>query len=831
MNGETRAGGRFGTFAGVFTPSILTILGVVMYLRLGWVTGQVGLGGALIIIVVAHLISLATGLSVASIATDRTVGAGGAYFMISRALGAPAGAAIGIPLFFAQALSVTFYIIGFTEALLPLIPDSYAAFLDATFLSTGVNILLTLISLKSADLAIKTQYLVMAAIALSLVSFFTGTTPEFPREIEWFNEDGASFGEVFAVFFPAVTGIMAGVSMSGDLADPRTAIPRGTLLAIGVGFVVYASFPVWLSLNYASDGLIADRDAVWTIARWSPLIFAGVFGATLSSALGSILTAPRTLQALAIDGLVPSFFGRGSGPNDEPRIGIVATFLLSQAGIFLGSLDAIAPVLTMFFLATYGVTNLAFGLQQWSGNPSFRPSFQVPAFVGLGGGLACFYVMSILNLPAMVGALVLSALIFTLVERRALDTTYGDARHGIWSAIVRYALHRLRRAEWHPMNWRPNLLILGGDPRKRPHLLELGNTVGQDRGIVTYFHLLTGSVADLAATRKELFREFDAEMGELFPNVFYRVDIVDDIYRGAVQVAQSYGVGSFESNTIMAGWLQHTDADRQQGYVQMLRDLTHLDRSLLLVKLDPSHELGAHREIHVWWGGLEGNGGLMLLLAFLITADRRWRQARVTVMTVVNEPRTCAETEASLRRILAAARLHGHARVIPREGRDISEIMKATSADADLAIVGFRVPGEGSSVTPFFARMNAMLDSLPTTILVHSARSFEGEPVLFDTAKLPARRSQPPPSPPPSRSVGATSEGQLPEGEPLPRSSHAGPPSIPGLGDDLDQGDESEENAHEENGREQHAHEETGHEETGHEEHAHEEHAHEESGR
>ncbi len=785
-----RAGGRFGAFAGVFTPSILTILGVVMYLRLGWVTGQAGLGGALVIIVIAHLISLATGLSVASIATDRTVGAGGAYFMISRALGAPAGAAIGIPLFFAQALSVTFYIVGFTEALLPLIPARYATRLDATLISTCVNIALTLISLKSADLAIKTQYVVMTAIVLSLVSFFGGVTPEFPRAIEWFNTDGAGFGEVFAVFFPAVTGIMAGVSMSGDLANPRTAIPRGTLMAIAVGFVVYVSFPIWLSLNYSNDGLIADRDAVWTIARWSPLIFAGVFGATLSSALGSILTAPRTLQALAIDGLVPRLLGRGSGPNDEPRVGTVATFLLSQTGIFLGSLDAIAPILTMFFLATYGVTNLAFGLQQWSGNPSFRPSFRVPAFVGLGGGFACFYVMSILDLPAMVGALVLSALIFVVAERRALDTTYGDARHGIWSAVVRYALHRLRRAEWHPMNWRPNLLILGGDPRKRPHLLKIGNMVGQDRGIVTYFHLLTGTVRDQASTRKELCREYDAEMGELFPNVFYRVDIVDDIYRGAVQVVQSYGVGSFESNTVMAGWLRHSQADRRLAYVEMLRDLTHLDRSLMLVKLDPERELGAHRDVHVWWGGLEGNGGLMLLLAFLITADQRWRAARVTVVTVVNDPAACAETEANLRRVLTAARLRGEARVIAREGRDISEIMATTSGEADLAIVGFRVPGDGASVTPFFARMNAILERLPTTILVHSARSFEGEPVLFDSADAPMRVSQPP-DPASVTSPGTSVPGQLPAGRPLPPSPHDGPPSLPGLDDEREPREDS----------------------------------------
>ncbi len=241
-----RPTGRFGTFGGVFTPSILTILGVVMYLRVGWATGEAGLGGMLLIVLIAHAISFATGLSIASISTNRTVGAGGAYFMISRSLGAPAGAAIGIPLFFAQALSVTFYIVGFTEALVPLIPVGYRELFDPISISTAINILLTMISLRSAALAIKAQYFVMAAIVISLVSFFGGTTNEFPREIEWFNEGGAGFGTVFAVFFPAVTGIMAGVSMSGDLKDARTGIPRGTLLAIFVGRPVYFALPVWL---------------------------------------------------------------------------------------------------------------------------------------------------------------------------------------------------------------------------------------------------------------------------------------------------------------------------------------------------------------------------------------------------------------------------------------------------------------------------------------------------------------------------------------------------------------------------------------------------------
>ena len=142
----------------------------------------------------------------------------------------------------------------------------------------------------------------------------------------------------------------------------------------------------------------------------------------------------------------------------------LATFAakFGKRGILVGSLDLIAPVLTMFFLATYGVTNLACGLERWADSPSFRPTFKLPAWVSLAGAVACFYVMSIINFPAMLAALAISALLFTYAQRRQLDATWGDARHGIWAALLRGALLQLHRSSYHPINWRPNMIILGG---------------------------------------------------------------------------------------------------------------------------------------------------------------------------------------------------------------------------------------------------------------------------------------------------------------------------------------------------------------------------------
>ncbi|NRA35212.1 MAG: Na-K-Cl cotransporter [Polyangiaceae bacterium] len=727
MAQDTPAAGRFGTFAGVFTPSILTILGVVMYLRFGWVVGNAGLGGALLIVVVAHVITLCTGLSISTIATNRTVGAGGAYYMISRSLGAPAGAAIGIPLFLGQALSVSFYVVGFVESLEMLVPH-----LPTHELASVVCIGLAILSIKSAEVAMKVQFGVMVIIALSLVSFFTGTGDGSSHTMQWDAPKGAErLGTVFAVFFPAVTGIMAGLGMSGDLKDSRRSLPRGTLFAILVGFIVYMAFPVWLALHVSSEQLLSDNKVVWTVSRFQPLIYLGIWGATLSSAIGSLLTAPRTLQAIAQDGLVPRVLGKGHGQYNEPRFAMALTFVIAMAGIWLGNLDAIANTLTMFFLATYGLTNLACALELWAASPSFRPDFKVPWWLSFFGAVACFYVMSIIDLLQMFAALFISGVIYAVTQRRVLGTTYGDARHGIWSALVRTSLHHLRHAEFHPLNWRPNLVVMAGQVERRPYLLELGSTIVQDSGVVTYFQLVKGDVAELAGERRRLLKEIDAEVAARYPNVFYRVDVVDDVHRGVVTAAQSYGLGSFESNTVLLGWPK--SLERYQPYLHMLRDLVALDRSLLMVDYKDNRGFGQYQYIDVWWGGLQGNGGLMLLLAFLITAQDRWAHAEVRVMTVVNTKKEYATAEKSIKGVLNSSRVRAQPHVIMRDGKAIGDIMRDQSASADLAIIGIRLPDPSEPETESFERIRVLLGNLPTTILVYSARDFPGEPVLFQS--------------------------------------------------------------------------------------------------
>jgi len=391
-----------------------------MYLRFGWVVGNVGLIGTLLIVTLSTAITFLTSLSISAIATDRVVRAGGAYYMISRSLGIESGGAVGIPLYFAQAISVALYTIGFAESVVETFPQ-----IDQRLVALTTAVLVAILAIKSASIAIRAQYFIMAAIVLSLLSLLFGKPLEV-TEIEMWGAPARlsePFWTVFAVFFPAVTGIMAGVNMSGDLRNPTRSIPIGTLAAVGTGYVIYMVLPIILAMRADATTLIENPLIMERISLWGPAILLGVWGATLSSALGSILGAPRVLQALARDGILPrwlQFLGRGSGPEDEPRLATVVTLGFVLVAVAFGELNLIAPVLSMFFLTTYLVLNVAAGTESFLRSPSFRPSFRVHWSLSLLGAVGCLCVMFLINAIAAIMAAIIVFSVYIWLERREL---------------------------------------------------------------------------------------------------------------------------------------------------------------------------------------------------------------------------------------------------------------------------------------------------------------------------------------------------------------------------------------------------------------------------
>jgi amino acid transporter len=714
-----------GTFGGVFTPSILTILGVIMYLRFGWVVGNVGLIGTLLIVTLATSITFLTALSVSAIATDQRVRIGGAYYMISRSLGVEVGGAVGIPLYIALALSVALYTVGFAESLVAVFPQ-----LDFKTVGLITTLGVAILALISAKAAIKAQYFIMFGIALSLLSLFFGSPIEESSIEMWGASDrnSAGFWVVFAVFFPAVTGIMAGVNMSGDLKDPAKSIPKGTFYAIGVGYVIYMLLPIILANRADALTLIDDPLIMRKIAWWGDAILIGVWGATLSSSIGSILGAPRVLQALARDGILPKWMrwlGRGAGADDSPRIGTILTLGVALLAVYLGNLNIIAPILTMFFLTTYGVVNAAAGIERLLDSPSFRPAFRVHWGLSLLGALGCLSVMFLINATATTVAFVFVIIIFIWLQNRELQTAWGDVRKGLWMALIRAGLMRIK-TDTNAKTWRPNPLVLSGAPNKRWHLIEFANSITHNRGILTIATILPGKniQPQRLTTMEESIRDLLAKRSI---QALTRVASSENPFAGSRDLVKSYGLGALVPNTIILGDSQNEKVRNE--YCEMVAYFNGLKRNVVIINDREENVFGKRKQIDLWWGGIKGNGGLMMILAYLLQSSRAWLGARVTVKMMIPNKEAAKTAEENLNSMVQRLRTGAECKVIYGEGRSFPDVLRESSNQADLIFMGMATPDK--NFVSYYENLQRTLEGLPSTVLVLAGREISFGEVLM----------------------------------------------------------------------------------------------------
>jgi potassium/chloride transporter 4/5/6 len=713
---------KLGAFIGVFTPSILTILGVILYLRTGWVVGNVGLLPALAIVVIANSVTMITALSVSAVVTNMRVGKGGAYYIISRSLGIEVGAAVGIPLFLAMAFSVTLYAFGLAESITVVWADAPERPIAAiTVLAVA------LLAARGAGVALRLQLPIMAGIVFSLIALLVGALGDSSASSSLLDSApaGEDFWTVFAVFFPAVTGIMAGISLSGDLEKPDRAIPIGTLTAVGVGFLVYLSVPIVLAVAATPEELVSNNLIWFDLA--GPLAFLvlwGLWGAIFASAVGSMLAAPRTLEAMVDDRIMPSALNASTPRIAGPGVPLLVSTALALAAVGLGDLEAIAPLLTMFFLTTYGTVNLVAGLEALSGDPSYRPTFAVPWWVSLAGALACFYVMFLINPVALLIALVFEVGLYVFMRRRAMSAPWGDLRRGALMSLVRSTAIQLNRLPVDPRNWRPNILLFAGDVERRPDLVQFGAWLVQDRGILTVAKLISGDIEELAAARETETAELAEELDRLGVVGFPEVDIVSRFEDGVVAVAQSNGIAGIESNTVMFGWSRKPE--RRETMLRVIEQLAHLGKSAIIGKISPPQWNWGRGQIHVWWGGLEQNGDLLLLLAHLLAQNPRWRESEIVINSIATNEMTQQHNRRLLAQLTSEARIEATANVILKpEGVSVLEIIHEGSKDADVVLLGLR-SNEPGQEADYAERMTAMVEGLPTVLFVRNAGMFRG---------------------------------------------------------------------------------------------------------
>jgi len=721
---------KMGTFGGVYTPSILTILGVIMYLRFGWIVGNVGLLGTLMIVTLSTAITFLTALSISAIATDRLVRGGGAYYMISRSLGIESGGAVGIPLYFAQALSVALYTLGFAESVVNQFPG-----LNQLYVALIVTVLVAVVALTSADIATKVQYIIMGAIALSLLSFFFGSPLE-PTEIEMWgasNRLSEPFWQVFAVFFPAVTGIMAGVNMSGDLKNPTKSIPVGTLAAVGTGYLIYMILPIVMATRANATTLVETPLIMKETALWGPAILFGVWGATLSSALGSILGAPRILQALARDRVLPRwmrFLGKGSGASDQPRVGTAVTLAVVIAAVYIGDLNLIAPVLTMFFLTTYMVLNISAAIEAFLQSPSFRPKFKVHWMISLLGAIGCLAVMFLINAVATVVAAIISVSIYFWLQRRELEVSWGDVRRGLWMALLRIGIYQLDQTyrEEDPKNWRPHILVLSGAPSKRWSLIEFADALIHKRGLITVASVLKMASRDLVR-QGQMERRIRNYLDKKGVQALVRVVTANDTFAGAQHLVETYGLGPIVPNTVLLG--DRKTSYHLDNYCQMIAQIHQARRNVLIFRENHQKAFGRRRRIDIWWGGsMQANAGLMLLLADLLRSDIRWREANIYIKLVVNHQSAVPPARNNLNRLISQSRISAMPQVIVADGRSFDRILRETSRNADISFLGMATPDQ--NFVQHYEELQKKVTGLPSTVFVLAAPDFSFSQVFQD---------------------------------------------------------------------------------------------------
>jgi amino acid transporter len=732
--GEQPSDKKLSTFAGVFTPSILTILGIILFLRLGYVTGSGGVATALVIVGLANVITVLTTQSLAAIATNLKVKGGGDYYLISRTLGVEFGGGIGLVLYLAQSVSVGFYCIGFAEAVSSIF--NLGGFFSPQIVALLATGFIFILAWLGADWATRFQYVVMALLAAALLSFFLGGIPQWRLELFAANwappESPAPFWVIFAIFFPAVTGFTQGVSMSGDLKDPGKSLPTGTFMAVFLSIIIYLGVVVVFGGTVANDILVSDFQAIKQVSRYDFLIDAGVIAATLSSAMASFLGGPRILQSLSRDQIFPLLnpFEKGHGPHHNPRRAILLTGAIAVGIILAGQLNLVARVVSMFFLISYGLLNYATWYEAHTESPSFRPRFKwFNKYLSLLGCLICLGIIFAIDLKYGLTAMATLFAIHQYIRRKDISARWADSSRSHSMQVIRKEILGTYGEPEHDRDWRPHILVFTKDRDRRRLLLYFSGWIGGSTGLISAVTILTGDERETLKKRsiatRELYESIEETSFKIFPLVVHGPDIPTTLKI----LLQGYGVGPLKGNTFLCNWYGESMTTfpglETMKFGHNLRLAYRAGYNLVVFHGDPhrtEHFFDGEkkkRTIDVWWSD-NSSSRLMLLFAYLMTRNPLWRSATLRLLSIADNLRL-EEDLAELELLLDEARIEAVPTVVP----DIlPETVIRFSAGSDLVFLPFKI--SRSMLTDIHGySLERVLTRLPPTALVMAAKDIE----------------------------------------------------------------------------------------------------------
>ena len=697
----------FGT-APVFFTAISTILGAILFLRFGYSVGMLGFLGTVGVVIVGHMVTIPTALAISELATNQRVEGGGEYFIISRSFGLNIGATIGIALYLSQAISVAFYIIAFTEAFSPLLdkldmPEDWAR----RIVSIPSMLILMYIMLKrGANIGVKALYFVVAILALSLILFFLGDTGYddiYPTNLFSLKlgNINASFFMVFAIIFPAFTGMTAGVGLSGDLKNPSRSIPLGTTLATVSGMIIYVFIAYKLTISASPDDLVSNQLIMSNIARYGFIVIPlGLAASTLSSAIGSIMVAPRTLQALAIDDSLPlqglnKIMAKGKGKTNEPYNATFFTSIIALVVVFIGGVNFVAQIISMFFMVTYGSICLISFLYHFGADPSYRPVFRSRWYLSLLGFLCCTWLMFKMQPYYAMLAFIVMSLLYIIVsyfhqERGGMASIFQGAIFQLSRNIQVYMQKKKKDRSGEP--WRPSVVCVSKRTFENDKALHLLRWISNRYGFGTYIHLMEDYFSSASNMKASQVLEELIQMGGE-DNHSYMDTMISPSFTSAIaQTIQLPGISGMPNNMVLFEF----DKETGEGLQPIVENIS-LPRaaSMDICILASTHKPILFKNgIHVWIRSIDhDNANLMILLSYIILGHPDWRKGKIKIFEIA-PGEDIEKSRDRLTEIIQSGRLP----ISPKNIQIIEldenispfKIINEHSKTAGLTVVGFR---------------------------------------------------------------------------------------------------------------------------------------------
>ena len=703
---SSQHGHGFGT-APVFLASVSTILGAILFLRFGYAVAHVGLWGSLMVIALGHLVTVPTVLAVSEIATNRRVAGGGAYYIVSRSFGESIGGSIGIALYISQAISVAFYIVAFAQSFQPVygwVATTYGLSPDPRWMSIPATVLIVVLMLtKGADIGVRLLWGVCAILTASIISFLLGQGPETIRP-EGLNltariESPDSFGTVFATCFPAFTGMIAGLGLSGDLRNPQRSIPLGTIGATFTGMVIYVLVAVKLGQSATPEALDADEFIMAKVSLWGPAIYIGLGAAALSSALGSIMVAPRTLQMLARDNVLPiprlnRLMEKGIGESQEPVYATSVSGIIAIVFVAIGELDFIAQILTMFFMVTYGALCAVSFLEHFASNPSYRPTFHSRWYLSLLGTVMCGLMM--FQISALYAFISIGLMAVTYLGLRRSHKGQRDLTaifQGTMFQLTRWLQITLQKSRVISSEggWRPSIVSMTRFGERRLGHFDLLRWICHRHGFGHFIRLFHGDYSFSSELQArvhvdELIKRTEVSRAGIFVD-----SIICPTFKLALaHILQMPGISGLPNNCVLLEF--HRDNPDEIEEVEEGISLVANSLFNCLVLRSTGYRFGYRSSIDVWVTEDNlNNAPMMLLLAYIIVGHPDWRRAEIRLFACSED--TDAEREANrLSTLMKEGRLpismHNVTSVSYSSQQALEEEIEHRSSQSDLVIAG-----------------------------------------------------------------------------------------------------------------------------------------------